>query len=93
MVVTQSSIAMPADHVVVDRELFHAAVATGLKVARNGAIVTFGIVPSRPETGYGYIRGSRREDDSLKRLAFVERLGVSSAEQYVASSEYLCTGT
>jgi len=81
---------MPADHVVTDCESFHAAVATGLKAAGNGAIVTFGIVPSRPETGYGYIRtGARRDDDSLKLVSFVEKPGLALAEQYVASGEYL----
>lgn len=81
---------MPADHVVTDCESFHTAVATGLKAAGNGAIVTFGIVPSRPETGYGYIRtGARRDDDSLKLVSFVEKPGLALAEQYLASGEYL----
>jgi len=47
---------MPADHVIVDKAAFHAAIAAGLPAAIGGAIVTFGIVPDRPETGYGYIQ-------------------------------------
>ncbi|MCK9987702.1 MAG: mannose-1-phosphate guanylyltransferase / mannose-6-phosphate isomerase [Azoarcus sp.] len=81
---------MPADHVVTDRNAFQAAVANGLPAAANGAIVTFGIVPVRPETGYGYIRtGVRRDDGALKLVAFVEKPSVDCAAEYVASGEYL----
>ena len=48
-------LAMPADHVVTDRTAFIAAVAQALPAAADGAVVTFGIVPERAETGYGYI--------------------------------------
>lgn len=81
---------MPADHVVTDREAFHTAVTTGLQAARAGALVTFGIVPSRPETGYGYIRtGSARPDGALVLAAFVEKPTLSRAQEYVASGQYL----
>ncbi|AKU13734.1 mannose-1-phosphate guanylyltransferase/mannose-6-phosphate isomerase [Azoarcus sp. CIB] len=81
---------MPADHVVTDRTAFQSAVANGLPAAANGAIVTFGIVPVRPETGYGYIRtGVRRDDGALKLVAFVEKPNVNRATEYVASGEYL----
>lgn len=81
---------MPADHVVTDREAFHAAVATGLQAARAGALVTFGIVPSRTETGYGYIRtGDARKDGALELAAFVEKPTLSRAQEYVASGQYL----
>lgn len=81
---------MPADHVVTDRPAFQAAVAAGLPAAHGGALVTFGIVPSRPETGYGYIRASSRHDDgALKIAAFVEKPDLERACAYVASGEYL----
>ncbi|NMG29138.1 mannose-1-phosphate guanylyltransferase/mannose-6-phosphate isomerase [Aromatoleum evansii] len=81
---------MPADHVVTDRDAFQSAVASGLPAATNGAIVTFGIVPVRPETGYGYIRiGVRRDDGALKLVAFVEKPNLDRAMEYVASGEYL----
>ena len=81
---------MPADHVVTDRNAFQSAVASGLPAAANGAIVTFGIVPVRPETGYGYIRtGVRRDDGALKLVAFVEKPNLDRAAEYVASGEYL----
>ncbi len=47
---------MPADHVIADLPGFQAAIDAGIPAARDGAIVTFGIVPDRAETGYGYIR-------------------------------------
>ncbi|WP_026295652.1 mannose-1-phosphate guanylyltransferase/mannose-6-phosphate isomerase [Aromatoleum toluclasticum] len=81
---------MPADHVVTDRDAFQSAVASGLPAATNGAIVTFGIVPARPETGYGYIRtGVRRDDGALKLVKFVEKPNLDRATEYVASGEYL----
>lgn len=81
---------MPADHVVTDRPAFQTAVATGLPAASGGALVTFDIVPSCPETGYGYIRaGARRDDGALKIAAFVEKPDYERACGYVASGEYL----
>ena len=50
---------LPADHVIVDGETFRNAVLHGAEFARAGKLVTFGIVPTKPETGYGYIRADR----------------------------------
>jgi mannose-1-phosphate guanylyltransferase/mannose-6-phosphate isomerase len=47
---------LPADHVIQDIPAFHEAVRTGLKLAEKGSLITFGIVPKSPETGYGYIK-------------------------------------
>ncbi len=47
---------MPADHTIADEPAFRTAVADGCKLAEQGAVITFGVVPSKPETGYGYIR-------------------------------------
>jgi mannose-1-phosphate guanylyltransferase / mannose-6-phosphate isomerase len=81
---------MPADHVVADRAAFQAAVAVGLPAASGGALVTFGIVPSRPETGYGYIRAGVRRDDGASRIAaFVEKPDAERACEYLTSGEYL----
>ena len=46
---------MPSDHLIADRDAFHRAVQVGAKLAAQGEVVTFGIVPTRAETGYGYI--------------------------------------
>jgi mannose-1-phosphate guanylyltransferase/mannose-6-phosphate isomerase len=81
---------MPADHVVTDRPAFQAAIAAGLPAARGGALVTFGIVPSSPETGYGYIRvGGRRDDGASKIAGFVEKPDLERACAYLASGDYL----
>jgi mannose-1-phosphate guanylyltransferase/mannose-6-phosphate isomerase len=76
---------MPADHVIQNNKKFHAAVKEGSALAEKGQLVTFGIVPATPETGYGYIkRGKGNEVE-----AFVEKPDAKTAEQYVASGEYL----
>jgi mannose-1-phosphate guanylyltransferase / mannose-6-phosphate isomerase len=76
---------MPADHVIQNTTKFHAAVKEGSALAEKGQLVTFGIVPATPETGYGYIkRGKGNEVE-----AFVEKPDAKTAEQYVASGEYL----
>lgn len=50
---------LPSDHVITKTEAFHASVRTGYDVAQSGALVTFGIVPTHPETGYGYVKAAR----------------------------------
>jgi mannose-1-phosphate guanylyltransferase/mannose-1-phosphate guanylyltransferase/mannose-6-phosphate isomerase len=51
---------LPADHVIVDAETFRGAVVVGAELAGAGKLVTFGIVPTKAETGYGYIRAAER---------------------------------
>ncbi|WPL17950.1 Alginate biosynthesis protein AlgA [Thiorhodovibrio winogradskyi] len=86
---------MPADHVIANDQGFRAAVADGLQLADDGAVVTFGIVPSKPETGYGYLRqGAGLEQPALNgrtfRLeAFVEKPDLDQAQAYLASGQYL----
>jgi mannose-1-phosphate guanylyltransferase/mannose-6-phosphate isomerase len=82
---------MPADHVIGDLAAFQRAIAEGAGVAADGAFVTFGIVPERAETGYGYIRadGALAGTPSARRLAeFVEKPDLATAERYVASGAY-----
>lgn len=82
---------MPADHIIRDNVAFHRAVGAGIAQAAAGAVVTFGIVPDRPETGYGYIRlGAGLEKTSARRLlGFVEKPDVDTARRYVASGDFL----
>ena len=54
----------PSDHVMPDTFAFHAAVKLGLEQVSNGKIVVFGISPTRPETGYGYLELTREELDT-----------------------------
>jgi mannose-1-phosphate guanylyltransferase / mannose-6-phosphate isomerase len=82
---------LPADHVVRDPAAFRAAVQRGIARAEAGELVTFGIVPDRPETGYGYIRSETPGEPSAVR-AFVEKPDAASAQAYVDSGEYLWNG-
>lgn len=83
---------MPADHVMLDLEAFHAAIDAAVKPALDGAMVTFGIVPDRPETGYGYLEvgTSVVADASVRPLAaFVEKPPLDVAKQYLAGGRHL----
>jgi mannose-1-phosphate guanylyltransferase/mannose-6-phosphate isomerase len=83
-------LAMPADHVVSDRSAFHAAIVRASAAARAGAMVTFGIVPQRVETGYGYIRFDRGGANGVKQvLAFTEKPDFETAAGYLESGDYL----
>ncbi len=82
---------MPSDHAIGDAEGFLAAVDRAAGAARDGALVTFGIAPERPETGYGYIRRGARYDgaDGVFKVAeFVEKPGQEQAQHYLASGEH-----
>lgn len=78
---------LPSDHVVRNEAAFHAAVKQAAAAAESGKLVTFGIVPTAPETGYGYIKAATGEGvRAVDR--FVEKPDLATAEQYVASGEY-----
>ena len=82
---------LPADHVIRDTAAFSAAVNEAAKAAKQGKLVTFGITPTGPETGYGYIKaGGVLETDGKARevVSFVEKPDLATAQQYVASGEY-----
>lgn len=79
---------LPSDHVIADEPAFHEAVHAAAKAAQAGKLVTFGIVPATPETGYGYIKftpGTGVQDVE----AFVEKPDLATAQGYVASGSYL----
>lgn len=84
---------LAADHVIEQQEAFNQAVAVGLSAAESGKLVTFGIVPTAPETGYGYIKAQQKvEQSELKSYPvaeFVEKPNPATAEQYVADGSYL----
>jgi len=81
---------LPADHVIKDLPAFHAAVKKGLSAAEAGKLVTFGIVPTAPETGYGYIRAAAagKKADNLPIEAFVEKPDLKTAEKYLKAGNY-----
>ncbi len=78
---------LPSDHVIDDEEGFRQAVLAALPAAEAGSLVTFGIVPTAAETGYGYINaGAGTGVRPVSR--FVEKPDLATAESYVASGEY-----
>jgi len=80
---------LPSDHVIADAAAFQAAVRAAEPAASRGQLVTFGIVPTGPETGYGYIRAGAAGDGGVRAVAeFVEKPDAATAERYVASGEY-----
>ncbi len=83
---------LPADHVIGNVKAFHEAIKTGLKEAEAGALVTFGIVPTAPETGYGYIKtasgSGKKKVDFCKIESFVEKPDIKTAQKYVKSGNY-----
>ena len=75
---------LAADHLIADQESFAKAVASAMQLAAQGKLVTFGIKPDMPETGYGYIEA---EGNTVKR--FVEKPNLETAKEYVASGRFL----
>lgn len=84
-------LAMPADHVMADVQAFAFAVEQAFQIAEQGAMVTFGVAPDRPETGYGYIRRGepwRGEAGAFRIASFVEKPDRPQALQYLAGDDY-----
>ncbi len=80
---------LPADHLIQDISRFHQAVKSGVAEAEQGSLVTFGIVPTQPETGYGYIRADQSANSSVYPVAeFVEKPDMETAKSYLASGDY-----
>ena len=80
---------LPADHVIANVPAFHDAISAGAEAARDGALVTFGIVPDRPETGFGYIRRGAADGQSYRVEAFVEKPNLETATGYLESGKYV----
>ncbi len=78
---------LPADHVINDLAAFHEAIAQAQEAAESDKLVTFGIVPTHAETGYGYINAEGAETVRTVRQ-FVEKPNKATAEKYLASGEY-----
>jgi mannose-1-phosphate guanylyltransferase/mannose-1-phosphate guanylyltransferase/mannose-6-phosphate isomerase len=80
---------LPADHVIEDKLVFQKAVEQANVMAEAGYLVTFGVVPTSPETGYGYIkRGDEIREQSFNVAAFVEKPNLATAAEYVDSGDY-----
>lgn len=83
-------VVLPSDQHVADVAAFQASVAEAVELARAGHIVTLGIHPTRPETGYGYIQVGEPLSGTARRVSrFAEKPDRPTAEQYLVSGEYL----
>ena len=81
---------MPADHVIQDTKTFQQILTEGSKLASQDMLVTFGIVPTKAETGYGYIKqGKSIDGDSFVIEQFVEKPDEATAQTYLDSGEFL----
>lgn len=78
---------LAADHVIEDVASFHSAISLATEQAEAGLVVTFGIVPTVPHTGYGYIQANQKGAVS-KVKAFVEKPDLDTATEYFASGDY-----
>ncbi len=79
---------MAADHVIKDVEAFQAAVQKGVVAARDGRLVTFGIVPTKAETGYGYVRANTDGEGPVPVEAFIEKPDANTAQMYLDEGGY-----
>jgi len=79
---------LPADHVIRDVPAFHKAVQVALDAAQQGLLVTFGIVPSSPETGYGYIERGLASGAVFRIARFIEKPSAAVAKDFVGSGKH-----
>ena len=81
---------LPADHVIQDVAAFVEAVGKAVPLAQQGRMMTFGVVPTSPETGYGYIKcGESLAGDLFDLERFVEKPDAATAAAYLESGSYL----
>ena len=81
---------LPADHIIEDVDGFHIAARHACRLAATGILVTFGIVPTNPETGYGYIRAGASIDGTAYHVdQFVEKPDLETAQRYLEEGNYL----
>ncbi|WP_368735194.1 mannose-1-phosphate guanylyltransferase/mannose-6-phosphate isomerase [Stutzerimonas stutzeri] len=80
---------LAADHLIPDIEAFHSSIRTAFSMATQGRLVTFGVVPTHPETGYGYIeKGDELEKGGFAVKRFVEKPNVAAAKEYLSSGNH-----
>lgn len=79
---------LAADHVIKDSDAFQQAVTSAKPLAEAGKLVTFGVVPTQPHTGYGYIKAGRQVANGFEVAAFTEKPNKEIAEAYLNSGHY-----
>jgi mannose-1-phosphate guanylyltransferase / mannose-6-phosphate isomerase len=78
----------PSDHVIADAALFAKTIAVGSDAAKEGALVTFGVEPDCPQTGYGYIETEQANRPDLPVKRFVEKPSLETAQEYIDSGRF-----
>ena len=80
---------LSADHVIEDKEKFHHSISLASEIAVNGKLVTFGVLPSVPDTGYGYIEVDKKDFSTLQKIkSFKEKPDKKTAVKYLKSGNY-----
>lgn len=79
----------PSDHLIADVDAFHEAIRVGRKAAEDGALVTFGVTPDRPETGYGYLQLAGRPEGITTVTKFTEKPDAETAQTMLEAGHYL----
>ena len=86
---TEAVFVAPADHIIDPKDKFIRLIAGSIAFAANGCIVTFGITPTKPETGYGYIKTDKiLQSGLLQAAAFCEKPDLAIAERYLEEGSY-----
>lgn len=80
---------LAADHLIADEPAFHSAITKANLLAEEGKLVTFGIVPTQPHTGYGYIKSGAKLSEGYKVEKFVEKPDLETAQEYIGTGKYL----
>lgn len=83
---------LPADHLIQDVKNFHISIVRAVELAENGAIVTLGIKPEYPETGFGYIKRAEACGSGFRVEKFVEKPSLEVAGKYLADGSYFWNG-
>ncbi|ATX81461.1 mannose-1-phosphate guanylyltransferase [Mariprofundus ferrinatatus] len=82
-------VVLPADHIVANKEAFQACLSKAIEVAQEDRLVTFGIVPNAPETGFGYIQADAAGGDGVRKvLRFVEKPDIQNAQRMLDDGNY-----
>jgi len=79
---------LPSDHVINNKQAFHDALSVAQPLAKNGKIVTFGIVPTHAETGFGYIEANMSSNNPHPISRFVEKPNADTAQQYIEAGNF-----
>tara|TARA_Y100000748_G_scaffold62376_1_gene50198 strand:+ start:2327 stop:3421 length:1095 start_codon:yes stop_codon:yes gene_type:complete len=80
---------LPADHIIKNNAKFTSTIKKGISLANDGKLVTFGVIPSEPNTGYGYIEKGKKNTDSYSVKKFIEKPDLKKAKNFFESEKYL----